>query len=334
MKKSILIIAILLSISVIYAQERITASGGIVTEEYNLDAFTVVDINFIGDVVIKQSTKNHKVSIKANDNSFIKYTHIDVKKGKLTIYNKFDVIVDTLGEKEIVYMDNGNSHKKPYIRVEICLPHLEELSLSGPGDVTVEKRNEPQLTVINSGAGDCTLQCLKIEGTLELHNKGAGDIKVKSSDPIRQQTLLIDNACAGDISILGSHVSKTLVVNNIGPGDVSVNLMSIPTEELILQNKGAGDITIQNILANKVELRNQGAGDMKLMNGKADEMTLVSVGAGTVNTQLLKVTTAHITHCSVGNTLAYVTGITYLSYKSKVGNGNVRLSGGGKVVEE
>ena len=332
MKKSTLIIAILLSISVIYAQERITASGGIVTEEYNLDAFTVVDINFIGDVVIKQSTKNHKVSIKANDNSFIKYTHIDVKKGKLTIYNKFDVIVDTLGEKEIVYMDNGNSHKKPYIRVEICLPHLEELSLSGPGDVTVEKRNEPQLTVINSGAGDCTLQCLKIEGTLELHNKGAGDIKVKSSDPIRQQTLLIDNACAGDISILGSHVSKTLVVNNIGPGDVSVNLMSIPTEELILQNKGAGDIKMQNITAKRIELRNQGPGDMMLMNGKAEEMTLENTGAGNVNSQLLKVTTAHITHASVGNIIATVTGTAYLTDKSELGR--VTIHGGGKIIEE
>ena len=330
MKKTALTIAILLSISVLSAQSR---------NFYNLEPFTVVNINFIGDVVIKQSTTKHEVNIKASDYSFIEHTHVDVKNGKLTIYmDNFDVIVDTVGndivEKQIVYMDNGKSPKKPYIRMEIFLPHLEELSLSSPSDVMVEKRNEPQLTVINTGVGNCTLQCLKIEGTLELHNKGAGDIKVKSPDPIRQQTLLIDNTGTGDISILGSHVSNSLIVNNKGVGDVLVNLMSIPIEELILQNQGTGDITIQNILAKKVNLRNQGAGDIKLMNGNADEMTLENSGVGTVNAQLLKVTTAHITHCGVGNTKANVTGTTYLSYKSKVGNGNVHLSGGGKIIEE
>lgn len=312
MKKSTLIIAILLSISVIYAQERITASGGIVTEEYNLDPYTSVDIRFVGDVIIHQSP-HHKTKVTANEN-VIQHVRFQVENGKLSVY----------ADK------NFNNVKK--LVVEIYTPMLEELSMRGPGDVVVEKRNEPHLTVINMGAGDCTLQCLKIEGTLELHNKGAGDIKVKSSDPIRQQTLLIDNACAGDISIFGSHVSKTLVVNNIGPGDVSVNLMSIPTEELILQNKGAGDITIQNILANKVELRNQGAGDMMLMNGKAEEMTLEDTGAGTVNTQLLKVTTAHITHASVGYIIASVTGTAYLTDKSELGR--VTIHGGGKIVRE
>ena len=174
MKKLVLTIAILLSISGLSAQSRNFS---------DLEPFTVVNINFIGDVVIKQSNTKHEVNIKASDCSFIEHTHVDVKNGKLAVYmDKFDVIVDTVGndivEKEIVYMDNGNSHKRPYIRMEIILPHLEELSLSGSGDVTVEKRNEPQLTVINTGVGNSTLQCLKIEGTLELHNKGAGDIKV------------------------------------------------------------------------------------------------------------------------------------------------------------
>ena len=203
--------------------------------------------------------------------------------------------------------------------------------MRGPGDVVVEKRNEPQLTIINMGAGDCALQCLKIEGTLELHNKGAGSIKVKSPDPIRQQTLLIDNTGAGDVSSLGSHVSNSLIVNNKGAGDVSVNLMSIPIEELLLQNQGASNITVQNISANRMVLRNQGAGDMKLMNGKAEEMTLENTGAGNTHL-LLKVTTAHITHAGVGNIIATVTGTAYLTDKSELGK--VTIHGGGKIVRE
>lgn len=312
MKKLALIIAILLSISVIYAQERITASGDIVTEEYNLDAFTSVDIRFVGDVIIHQDP-HHKTKVTANEN-VIRHVRFQVENGKLSVY----------ADK------NFNNVKK--LVVEIYTPTLEELSLRGPGDVTVEKRNEPQLTVINMGAGDCTLQCLKIEKALELHSKGPGDIIVPASDAIKQETLLINNSGAGDVKIMASSTSGSLVVNNIGPGDVSVNLMSIPTEELILHNKGAGDIKMQNITAKRIELRNQGPGDMKLINGKAEEMTLENTGAGNVNSQLLKVTTAHITHASVGNIIATVTGTAYLTNKSELGK--VTILGGGKIVRE
>jgi len=311
MKKSAFTIVILLSVSALFAQMNVTASGDVITKEYNQQPFTAVDIRFVGDVVIHQGPV-HKTTVTANEN-VIQYVRFQVENGKLSVY----------ADK------NFNNVKK--LVVEIYTPTLEELSMRGPGDVTVEKRNEPQLTIVNMGAGDCTLQCLKIEGTLELHNKSAGSIKVKSPDPIRQQTLLIDNTGAGNVSILGSHVSKSLVVNNKGAGDVSVNLMSIPTEELTLQNKSAGNIAIQNISAQRMVLRNQGAGNMKMMNGKAEEMTLESTGAGNTHL-LLKVTTAHITHAGVGNVIATVTGTAYLTDKSELGK--VNIHGGGKIVRK
>ena len=305
MKKSAFTIAILLSISVLSAQSRIIS---------DMEPFTAVDIHFIGDVVIKQSTTNHEVIIKASDYSFIEHTHTDVKDGKLSIY-----------------MDKKTSQGKTDIRIEIRLPHLEELSLSGPGDVTVEKRTEPQLTIINAGVGDCTIQCLKIEKSLELHNKSAGSISVPASDAIRQETLLIQNSGAGDVLVHACSTSNSLVVNNKGAGEVLVNMMSIPVEELMLQNQSAGNIKMQNILAKRVELRNQSAGDIKLMNGKAEEMTLVSVGAGNAHL-LLKATTAHITHAGVGNIIATVTGTAYVTDKSEFGK--VTIHGGGKIVRE
>ena len=311
MKKSILIITILLSISVIYAQERITASGDIVTEEYNLDAFTSVDIRFVGDVIIHQDP-HHKTKVTANEN-VIRHVRFQVENGKLSVY----------ADK------NFNNVKK--LVLEIYTPTLEELSMRGPGDVTVEKRNEPQLTVINKGAGDCTIQCLKIEKALELHSKGPGDIIIPASDAIRQETLLINNSGAGNVKIMASSTSGSLVINNIGPGVVFVNPMSIPTEEIIIQNKGAGNVKMQNITAKRVELRNRSAGDIKLMNGKAEEMTLESTGAGNTHV-VMKVTTAHITHASVGNIIATVTGTAYLTNKSELGK--VTINGGGKVVEE
>ena len=305
MKKLALTIAILLSISVLFAQSRIIS---------DMEPFTTVDIHFIGDVVIKQSTTNHEVIIKASDYSFIEHTHADVKDGKLSIY-----------------MDKKAPQGKTDIRIEIRLPHLEELSLSGPGDVTVEKRNEPQLTIINAGAGDCTLQCLKVEKSLELHNKSAGSISVPTSDAIRQETLLIHNSGAGDVVIHASSTSNSLIVSNTGAGVVSINTMSIPIEEMILRNQSAGKVTMQNIWAKRLELRNQGAGDIKMMNGKTEEMTLVSVGAGNAHL-LLKTTTAHITHAGVGNIIATVTGTAYVTDKSELGK--VTIHGGGKIVRE
>ena len=312
MKKSAFTIVILLSVSALFAQMNVTASGDVITKEYNQQPFTAVDIRFVGDVIIHQDP-HHKTKVTANEN-VIQHVRFQVENGKLSVY----------ADK------NFNNVKK--LVVEIYTPMLEELSMRGPGDVVVEKRNEPHLTVINMGAGDCTLQCLKIEKTLELHSKGPGDIIVPVSDAIKQETLLINNSGAGDVKVMASSTSSSLVVNNIGPGDVTVNLMSIPTEELILQNKGAGDIKMQNITAKRIELRNQGPGDMKLMNGKAEEMTLENTGAGNVNSQLLKVTTAHITHASVGNIIATVTGTAYLTDKSELGK--VTIHGGGKIVSE
>ena len=311
MKKSAFTIVILLSVSALFAQMNVTASGDVITKEYNQQPFTSVDIRFVGDVIIHQDP-HHKTKVTANEN-VIQHVRFQVENGKLSVY----------ADK------NFNNVKK--LVVEIYMPTLEELSMRGPGDVTVEKRNEPQLTIINMGAGDCTLQCLKIEKTLELHSKGPGDIIVPASDAIKQETLLINNSGAGDVKVMAGSTSGSLVVNNIGPGDVSVNLMSIPTEELILHNKGAGDIKMQNITAKRMELRNQGPGDMKLMNGKAEEMTLESTGAGNTHV-VMKVTTAHITHASVGNIIATVTGTAYLTNKSELGK--VTINGGGKVVEE
>ena len=306
MKRAVLIISILLSINVLTAQSL---------NYYNLEPFTVVDINFVGEVVIKQCATSNEVNIKANDYKFIKNTHVVVSDGKL-----------------FIYMDNNTSReKKDNIQMEIHLPRLEKLTLLGASDVMVEKRNEPNLTVINAGVGECTLQCLKIEGSLELHNKSAGGIKVSSPDPIRQQILLINNSGTGNVSILGCHVSNSLIINNMGVGDISVNLMSIPTEELILRNKSVGDIRIQNVLAQRLELRNLGVGNLKMMNGKAEEMTLESVGVGNVSL-LLKVATAHITHGGVGNITATVTGTAYLTEKSELGK--VTIHGGGKIVKE
>ena len=249
MKKLALTIAILLSISVLFAQMSVTASGDVITKEYNQEPFTSVDIQFVGDVIIHQGPI-HKTTVTTNEN-LMQYIHFRVENGKLFVYT--DDYLSFLKVKTFL--------------VEIYTPKMEELSVCGAentriekkigkstytrgaGNVTVEKRNEPQLTVINTGSGDCTLKCVKIEKSLELHNKGAGDIIVPGTDAIKQETLLIHNSGAGDVIIHACSTSNWLIVSNMGAGNVSINTLSIPIEEMILRNLGAGDITMQNIWA-------------------------------------------------------------------------------------
>ena len=121
------------------------------------------------------------------------------------------------------------------------------------------------------------------------------------------------------------------MVNNKGAGDITMDLLDIPTEELILQNKGAGDLLFRNVWAKNVIMRNHGAGDVQLM-GKTEEVTLESTGAGDASLKQLKSETAHITHSGVGDVTAYVKGTAYLTNKSRIGK--VYITGGGKIVSE
>ena len=331
MKKSAFTIVILLSVSALFAQMNVTASGDVITKEYNQQPFTAVDIRFVGDVVIHQGPV-HKTTVTANEN-VIQYVHFRVENGKLFVYTD----------------DNLSFFKVKTFLVEIYTPKMEELSVCGAkntriekkigkntytrgaGDVTVEGRDESQLTVMNIGSANCTLKCMKIEKSLELHNKGAGDIIVPSAGVISTQTLLINNTGSGDVIIQSCSVSHSLVVNNKGAGDITMDLLDIPTEELILQNKGAGDLLFRNVWAKNVIMRNHGAGDVQLM-GKTEEVTLESTGAGDASLKQLKSETAHITHSGVGDVIAYVKGTAYLTNKSRIGK--VYITGGGKVISE
>lgn len=305
MRKSILTIAILLSVAVLSAQSRIIS---------DLDAFTIVDLTFKGNVIIRQSAERHQITLKSNDNNLIENTHIEVVKGKLFI----------------TMAGSFNSRTNTNIQMVILLPHLEGLYIRGTGNVELAGAKEQNLTIINSGTGVCTILSLTVEKSLELHNTGTGNIFVHNSGTIWQETLLINNSGAGNVNISAGSVSNSLIVNNKGAGNVSVNLTSNPTEELVLQNTGSGNINIQNVSAKRAELRNQGPGNMTFLNGNADEMTLISVGAGTTNTQLMKVKTAHITHSGSGNVIATVTDTAYLTNKTNIGN--VTIHGGGKLV--
>ncbi len=84
----------------------IVASGNAVTKEFIHKPFTTVNINFIGNVVIRYGN-HHKTEITTDDN-IIEHVIIQVADGKLSIC-----------------MDDNFSYEKASLRVDISTPHLK-----------------------------------------------------------------------------------------------------------------------------------------------------------------------------------------------------------------
>ncbi len=312
MKKIGFIIMIILSVGSLSAQKRIVASGNAVTKEFIHKPFTAVDVNFIGNVVIQYGNQ-HKTEITADDN-IIEHVKIQVAEGKLSIC-----------------MDDNFSYEKASLRVNITTPEMCIRDRRGTCDVRIESRTEPQLAISKSGTGDCIINCVKVEESIELHNNGTGDVIIPREGPLKAKSLFINNPGVGDITINASSVGESLTISNPGTGDVKVNLMGIPTEDISLQNNGTGDIRIQNMLGSSLKVKNLGTGDV-ILNGKATSHRLVNSGSGDINALSLKAETSHITKYGVGNVKATVTGTAYVTNHSHIGK--VDISGGGKVVWE
>ncbi|MBQ3733940.1 MAG: DUF2807 domain-containing protein [Bacteroidales bacterium] len=109
MKKSILIIAILLTTSTLVAQNTITGSGKVIAQHRELEAFTSVNSPSTVDVTI---IKNEKSCAEVTaDNNLMEFVLTEVENGVLTIS-----------------MKRGFSYNSPHITVTIYTPHLSEVS--------------------------------------------------------------------------------------------------------------------------------------------------------------------------------------------------------------
>lgn len=206
-----------------------------------------------------------------------------------------------------ISMKRDISYNSPHITVTVYTPHLSEVVMKGTGNVTVLSVNEEHFTLTSKGTGNFKCDCLIAKKDLVLHGRGTGNIDVSYMCP------------------------NNVTVQNSGAGNMNIKMLQNVTSSMKIQNSGTGAITLKKLSVGDLQLKNLGTGNITL-SGKADKMTLVHGGCGNVQANNLKVTTAHITHASVGNIIATVTGTAYLTDKSELGK--VTINGGGKVVEE
>jgi Putative auto-transporter adhesin, head GIN domain len=204
---SLLILAL---VSCTFAQTR--GSGKIISESRDVSGFTGIALESTGDITITQG-ESESLSIETDDNLLPLLTS-KVENGVLVLSTQ----------------DNTYLEPSQGIRYTITVKSLENLEISGSGNIDANNLALDSLSVEISGSGNIRLsgkvnsQSVDISGSGDYNGcdlqssgssvsiSGSGDIRVAATD-----TLSIDISGAGDVTYLGNpEVSQDIS----GVGDI------------------------------------------------------------------------------------------------------------------
>lgn len=171
----------------------VQGSGVAVTETRELDPFTAVELSGVNTITIGVGG-DQRVVVRADDNLVSQVT-TDVRDGVL--------VVD----------ENGSFDSITPMSVEITVPSLDDVRLSGSGTILIDGHALDALAVALPGAGTIT---------------GAGSVTM----------LDVDLAGSGDVDF-GKLVARDATVALSGSGTVLVNV----TGALEADVSGAGSVT-------------------------------------------------------------------------------------------
>jgi len=221
MKKAVKIVLIIAVISVlaIFAASckwtigLVRGSGDIETEERDVSGFHKVYLEGIGNLIITQGDEESLV-IEADDN-IIPLIKTDVFRHRLTIGFKRGYNFIPIAK----------------IKYHLTVIDLDEISLSGAGDVDCDDFNTDELEFDISGVGDIdfNINAERVEST----SSGAGDITL--SGKVDSQEIDISGVGKYDAEELES---RECSISLSGAGSVTVNT----NEELEISISGVGNV--------------------------------------------------------------------------------------------
>ena len=190
-------------------------SGTLTTETRGVSGFTRIDMRTAAKVVLTIGDVE-EVTVTADDNlqTLIRTT---VENGWLVIDNP----------------DNQNYKPSTPIAVEITIPVLSEITLSGAGDIIASSVDTDSLVVNLRGAGNITITGLNA-ASLAVNINGAGDLLMTGR--VNEQVVTISGAGDYQAAELSS-TDAVITVSGAGNAFVSVN------GTLGANISGAGDIT-------------------------------------------------------------------------------------------
>jgi hypothetical protein len=195
----------------------IILSGNIVEEERNIEAFSKIVFEGVGDIKLIQGNET-KIFIKG-DESVVDEIGTEVVENTLSIKYKRSIWGLFLFEKAKV-------------DIEITTNNVEAISLIGAGSILAEDIVSESLDVNISGVGEVTLENIEI-GVMTSRIVGLGEMNLSGSTT--RQIIYISGT--GDYNALELESSEA-GVRISGVGDVFINTR----DELDVSVSGAGDV--------------------------------------------------------------------------------------------
>ena len=218
----------------------------------NLTGFTSLNNASNCDIHFTQSD-TYKVTLKATP-AWYDHHSVSVENGALTI--KSDKYKNQKGVTVLFVNDNQGAE------MWISAPSLDEVSLSGSGDLTFDNAYKGKsLSIIRTGSGDTKTKDLTLAKDFEYSVSGSGDVEMG-----------IVKANTAKFSIFGS-------------GDVKSGLDSVANTELTIS--GSGDANLDFSGCGNADVSVFGSGDVTL-SGQLKTLGKHVSGSGDVETSRLR----------------------------------------------
>jgi hypothetical protein len=234
----------------------IRGSGDIVTETRSISGVNGVDLGTFGDVIIEIGDQE-TLRIEAEDN-LIEYFETQVRAGTLHIDTQPGFNLNptkpvkfflTVTELENVAISGSG---------DIQVPDLEAdefaIEIGGSGDVSMSDLTSERLTIDIGGSGDVTTEGLNVVA-FDTDIGGSGDIDVEE---LNGETLSLDVNGSGNLRINGGQVNDQEIDVNGSGNYVSGDLAS---EIVGVRIGGSGDITVW--VTGSLQVVVNGSGDVR-----------------------------------------------------------------------
>jgi len=195
-----LIIAIVLTLTSIFANAQLKGSGKTITKTYDYKNFSKVSFDDLDGKLEIEVGKPYSITITIDDN----------------LYSILTVVEDS-DDKQLTIALKGNRNNKLYIedtkiKVKITMPFLMEVSNNGNSGLTVTNINSKNFKSINPVNGSTTLS--GVVDNLEVVCKGNGNLNAEK--------LIAKNAkitCSGNGSV---KVNATTITESIKSGNGNI----------------------------------------------------------------------------------------------------------------
>lgn len=237
----------------VFGRDRtVRGSGHIVSETRDVSGFDRIDLAGSCDLEISVG-KDYKVTVVGDDN-LIEFIRTEVSgSGTLHI------------ESERSYSTRRG------IRIEISMPHLTDLEITGSGDAELSGLKEDELEINITGSGD--VQLAGEVHDLDIDIRGSGDVDVYD---LQAETVRVSSSGSGDVELEG-HADMLEIVQR-GSGDVDARRLEAISADAELY--GSGDLAVR--AKESFDGSVFGSGDIDLY-GNPPRLNRRVMGSGDIN---------------------------------------------------